>query len=144
MVSFVRRKDIERKTFVTRIQEEGTNREIAVHHYFYLICNEGGCTKEILKGKRNTTVPVLFVSVVYSNFSARTTDFIQLIRNRERKLLCINRQLSVLNSIFNKGGYTNEIQKRTRNTTVPVLLISVVYSNFSERTTVLSVIEKEK
>ena len=33
MVSFVRRKDIERKTFVTRIWEEGTDREIAVHHY---------------------------------------------------------------------------------------------------------------
>ena len=81
---------------------------------------------------------------MYSNFSARTSDFIRLIRNRERKLLCINRQISVLNSIFNEDGYTNEIQKGTRNTTVPILFVSVVYSNFSERTTVLSVIEKEK
>ena len=81
---------------------------------------------------------------MYSNFSARTSDFIRLIRNRERKLLCINRQISVLNSIFNKGGYTNEIQNVTRNATVPVIFVSVVYSNFSERTTVLSVIEKEK
>ena len=78
---------------------------------------------------------VFFVSVMYSNFSAPTTNFLQLIRNRERKLLCINRQISVLNSIFNKGGYTNKIQKGTRNTTVPVLFVSVMYSNFSAQTT---------
>ena len=35
----------------------------------------------------------------------------------------------------NEGGYTNEIQKRTRNTTVLVLFVSVVYSNFSYRMT---------
>ena len=81
---------------------------------------------------------------MYSNFSARTSDFIRLIRNRERKVTWIYGQLSVLNSMRNEGGYTNEIQKRTRNTTVLVLFVSVVYSNFSERTTVLSVIEKEK
>ena len=84
---------------------------------------------------RNTTIPVLFVSVVYSNFSGRTTDFIRLIRNRERKVLCINRQSSVLNSICNKGGYTNNIRKGTRNTTVPVLFLSVAYTNFSGGTT---------
>ena len=81
-----------------------------------MICNKGGYRKEIQRGTRNTTIPVLFVSVVYSNFSVRTTVFIRLICNRQRKVLFINRQSSVLNSICNKGGYTNEIRKRTRNT----------------------------
>ena len=93
-----------------------------------LICNNGGYRKEIRKGTRNTMVPVLFVSIVYSNFSLRTAD---LIRNRERKVLCIYRQPSVLNSICNKGGYTKEIRKGTTNTTVLVLFVSVVYLNFS-------------
>ena len=58
-------------------------------------------------------VPVLFVSVVYSNFSQQTTHW---IHNRKIKLLWIYCQPSVLNSICNKGGYTNEIRKRTTNT----------------------------
>ena len=69
---------------------------------------------------------------MYSNFSAHTTD---LFRNRERKVICIYCQLSVLNSVSNEGGCTNEIQKRTRNTKVLVLFVSVVYSNFSYRMT---------
>ena len=43
-----------------------------------------------------------------------------------------------------KGGYKKEIRKGTRNTTVPVLFVSIVYSNFRARTPVKSVIEKEK
>ena len=54
------------------------------------------------------------------------------IDNRERKLLCIYCQSLVLNSIC---GYKKEIWKCTRNTTVPVLFVSVVYSNFSAWTT---------
>ena len=101
------------------------------------IYDKGVNRKEIWKHTRNTTIPVLFVSVMYSNYSARTTNFIGY---REKKVICIYRISSVLNSICNKGGYTKEIQKGTRNTTVPVLFVSVVYSKFSERTTVLSVI----
>ena len=69
-------------------------------------------------------VPVLFVFVVYSNFSACTTD---LIRNRERKVIYIYRQSSVLNLICNKGGYTKEIRKYTMMIKmVPVYMISFV------------------
>ena len=53
-------------------------------------------------------VPVLFVSVVYLNFSARTTD---LIRNRERKVLCIYRQLLNSTSVLfgaEKGQFTRD------------------------------------
>ena len=85
--------------------------------------NEGGYTNEIQKRTRNTTVPVLFVSVVYSNFSARTTDF---IRNRERKVICIYCQSSVLNSICNKGGYIKKIQKATAIKTITVYMGSFV------------------
>ena len=77
---------------------------------------------------------------MYSNFSSRTID---LISNRERKVLCIYRQQSVLNLIYNKGGYRKEIWKRSTNTSVPVYVVSVVFSNFSGRTRIGSVIKKE-
>ena len=92
--------------------------------------DKGVNRKEIQKGTRNTTVPILFVSVVYSNFSARTTHW---IHNRKRQLLCISRQPSVLNSICNKGGYTKEIRKGKRNTTVPVYIVSFVYVKNNEQ-----------
>ena len=100
---------------------------------FNLICNKGWYKKKIWKRTRNTTVPVLFVSVVYSNFSAQTSNWIH--NNRKRKVLCIYRQPSSLNTICNKGGYTKEIRKGTTNTMVPVLFVSVVYLNFSTQTT---------
>ena len=81
------------------------------------IYDKGVNRKGIRKGTRNITVLVLFHYVVYSNFSARTTPW---IHNRKRKLLCIYRQQSVLISIGNKCGYTKEIQKGTKEITVPV------------------------
>ena len=72
---------------------------------------------------------------MYSNFSVRTTVFIRLICNRQRKVLFINRQSSVLNSICNKGGYTNEIRKRTRNTSTTVYMVSFVRRKGIEWTT---------
>ena len=85
-----------------------------------------------MEGTRNTIVPVLFVSVMYSNSSRQTTNRID---NGERKVLWIYHKPSVLNSIFNKDGYRKEIWKGTKNTTVLVLFVSVMDSNFSGRTT---------
>ena len=64
--------------------------------------------------------------------------------NRERKILWIYRQPSVLNSICNKGGYRKKILKGKSNTTIPVSIVSVVSSKNSGQTPIGSIIEKEK
>ena len=71
------------------------------------MCNKGGYKKEIRKRTRNTTVPVSFVSVEYSNYSARNKNFCNTdLGRRNRSGEC---GTSLLNSMCNKGGYKKEI-----------------------------------
>ena len=74
--------------------------------------------------------------VIYRRIMIRLSNLeLSLRKCRERKVLCIYRQPSSLNTICNKCGYTNQTRKHTRNITVPVVFVSVVYSNYRGRTT---------
>ena len=76
-------------------------------------------------------VPVSIFSVVFLKNSGQK-KFGHIFRKKN----IIGRSLtSVLNSIFNIGGYRKEIQNRTRNKTVPVTIVSVMCLKNSKQKT---------
>ena len=124
IVSVVFLKNIRTKTVWTWMEEEQYYDEIANHCYLtqYVIIVDIERRFRNVQGIKKYRFP-LFLLCFLKIADKKQSEH----RWRKKNKILGNYQVSVLNSIYNIGGYKKEIHKCTRNKMVPVFIVSVLW-----------------